>query len=159
MELDGSLGGPERGSAKHRQAQVDREGVEGVDGLLEVEAEVLFDIERSGPGDQAQSEGLADVLGSPLVGAGEGRQADRGCEAGVIALGGHRIQASYQVPQALAPGQLGEGHGAEMLGAVQLAHAAVTAIAGDDAGERPPGDELHELGEDGLATIHVQTNY
>ena len=96
-------------------------------------------------------------LGAPLVGTGEGREADRRGEAGVVELGGNGIQASDQVPQASAAGQLGEGHSAELLGAVQVAHTAVAAVAGDDAGKRPPRDELHELREDGLATIHVQT--
>lgn len=94
---------------------------------------------------------------APLVSAGKGREADRRGEAGVIGLGGNRIQASNQVPQASATGQLSEGHGAELLGAVQVAHTTVAAVAGDDAGERHPRDELHELREDGLAAIHVQT--
>lgn len=32
-------------------------------------------------------------------------------------------------------------------------------VAGNEVGERPPKIELHELGEDALATIHVQTQY
>ena len=68
--------------AEHRQAQVDGGGVEGVDGLLEVEAEVLVGVERAGPGDQAEGKLFADVPGAPLVGAGEGRQ------AGLAALSG-----------------------------------------------------------------------
>ena len=64
----------------------------------------------------------------------------------------------HQVAQALAAGRLGEGEGTELLGAVQLAHTMVAAVAGDDAGEGHPRDELHELGEDGLATIHIWTH-
>ena len=157
MELDGSLRGPEGGPTKHRQAKVDRGGVEGVDGVVQVEAEVLIGVERAGSGDQVLGEVLVDVPGAPLVGTGEGREADRRGEAGVVELGGNGIQASDQVPQASVAGQLGEGHSAELLGAVQVAHTAVAAVAGDDAGKRPPRDELHELREDGLATIHVQT--
>ena len=49
--------------------------------------------------------------------------------------------------------------GPRLLGAVRLAHTAAGAVAGDDAGERLPGEELHELGEEGLATMHVRTQY
>ena len=64
MELDGSLRGPEGGPTKHRQAKVDRGGVEGVDGVVQVEAEVLIGVERAGPGDQVLGEVLVDVLAS-----------------------------------------------------------------------------------------------
>ena len=47
--------------------------------------------------------------------------------------------------------------GPGLLGAVRLAHTAAGAVACDDAGERLPGEELHELGEAGLATMHVRT--
>ena len=57
---------------------------------------------------------LVDVPGAPLVGTGEGREADRRGEAGVVELGGNGIQASDQVPQASTAGQLGEGHSAEL---------------------------------------------
>ena len=81
---------------------------------------------------------FADVPGAPLVGAGEGRQADRRAEAGVVALGGNRIQTSDQVAQALAAGQLGEGQSTEPLGAVELAHAVGRRGSGRRCGRRPP---------------------
>ena len=108
---------------------------------------------------QARGEVLEDVAGAPLVGGGEGLRADRLGEAGVVALGGNRMQASDQVPQALAAGQLGDGHGTKLLGAIQLAHTAAAAAAGDDAGERPLGEKLRVLGEDGLATIRERRQY
>lgn len=49
--------------------------------------------------------------------------------------------------------------GPGLLGAVRLAHLAAVAVAGDDAGECPPGEKLHELGQEGVATIHVRTQY
>ena len=66
-------------------------------------------------------------------------------------------QASGQGPHTLAPGQLGKGHGAELLGAVQAPHAAVAIVAGHDPREGLPGRVLHDLGEEGLATIHTQS--
>ena len=97
------------------------------------------------------------MLGAPLVGAGKGREADRRVEVGAVELGGNGIRASAQISQASAAGQLGEGHSTDLLGAFQVAHTAIAAVVGDDAGERHPRDELHDPGEDGLTAIHVQT--
>ncbi len=82
---------------------------------------------------------------------------DGGVEAGVVQLGRNGPQASGQVPQAPAPGQLGEGHGAELLGAAQAAHAAVAIVAVHDPRERLPRQKLHDLGEEGLASTHTET--
>ena len=118
MQLNGSFGGPEGGPAKDGQTQVDGGGIEGVDGVVEGEAEILSGVERAGPGAQLLGEVLVDLLGAPLVGAGQCRAVQRRTEAGVVELGGNSFEASDQIAQASATGELGEGH---------------------------PRDELHEL--------------
>ena len=64
-------------------------------------------------------------------------------------------QAGLDIAKALAPGELRERHGAELLGARQRAHARIAAMALHDASEAGPRDELHDLREQGLADMHV----
>ena len=54
------------------------------------------------------------------------------------------------------PGQLGKRHGAELLGAVQTPQAAAI-VTGHDPREGIPRKVLHDLGEEGLATIRPQS--
>ena len=61
---------------------------------------------------------------------------DRSGEAGMVELGRNGPQASGQGPQALAPGQLGKGPGAELLGAVQAPHAEIAIVASNDPENR-----------------------
>jgi hypothetical protein len=51
-------------------------------------------------------------------------------------------------------GQLGEGHGAELLGTAQAAHSGIAAIAIHDARKAGPWNELHDLCEQRLAHVH-----
>src|SRR5258708_3182809 len=53
MQLDGCLGRPAHVPRKPRQTQIDRRGVERVDGFLQIDAEGLLRIQRPGDTDQA----------------------------------------------------------------------------------------------------------
>jgi hypothetical protein len=65
-----------------------------------------------------------------------------------------RRQADFDVAQALAIGELGEDQDAEMLGAVQRPDAMVAVVPVHNAMKSLPGQEVHDLGEQGLANIH-----
>ncbi len=67
-------------------------------------------------------------------------------------------QADLDVAQALAPGQLRKGHGAKLLGTRQHSHARSASILMHDARKARPRYELHDLGEQGLANIHVHSS-
>jgi hypothetical protein len=49
---------------------------------------------------------------------------------------------------------LRERHGTVLIAATQRADTAVAAVAGDDAAERLPGQEIHQLGEKRFAGVH-----
>ena len=63
-------------------------------------------------------------------------------------------KADLYIAQALAIGQLGEGHGPVLLGAGERSHPTVAVVALDDPGEGRPRQKIHELGEQGLAGVH-----
>jgi hypothetical protein len=66
-----------------------------------------------------------------------------------------RRQTGLDVAQGFAPGQLREGHDAKQVGAAQRAHPGVATMALDDAAERLPRHELHDLRKQRLAHVHV----
>src|SRR4030042_1056984 len=72
----------------------------------------------------------------------------------VVELGVLGRQTHFDVAQALAVGQLGEGHDPELLRARQRANVLVASIARDVAGKSRPWQEIHELGEQRLASVH-----
>ena len=128
-----------------------------MDGVVEIEGDILLGMERAGPCDQVQGEIVVDVPGTPLVRAGEGQDGDRRGEASVVKLGGDGIRASDRIAQAVAARELGERRGTEPLSSVQVVHTTVAPIAADDAGEGHPRDELQDLREDSPTAIHVRT--
>ena len=64
-------------------------------------------------------------------------------------------QNRLDVAQALAPTQLGEGHDPELLGAVETANPPVATMTFDDASNAGPRNQLHELSEQRLASVHA----
>lgn len=72
----------------------------------------------------------------------------------MIELGCLGRQAHLDVAQALAVGQLGEGHDPKLFRARQRANALVAVVTRDVSGESRPRQEIHELGEQRLADVH-----
>src|ERR1019366_7313687 len=73
-----------------------------------------------------------------------------------VELGGLCGETCFDVAQALAIGQLGKCHGAELLGTSETAHPAVSAITGHTAGKRGPGKEIHQLRKQQLASVQCR---
>ena len=91
-----------------REAEVDGGRVEGIDGVVELEAEAVLGIERPGDADQRLGEVGMDAPVAPLVGVGQGGAGDAPADAHVVELGVLGAQAGLDVAQALAIGQLRE---------------------------------------------------
>ena len=154
VQLHGRLGGAKRRPREHRQAQIDGRGIEGVDGIGQFHAEALVDVERAGLDDQPLGQLEVDAPVARLVGIGQRRASDRRADAHVVKLAGLSRQTHFDIAQALAVGQLREGHDAKLLGATQAARPVIAAVSIDDAMEGLPRQEVHDLREQGLAEVH-----
>lgn len=155
VHLDRGLGGAEMRPRKDRQAKVDGGGIQSVDAVRQVHADVVVGIELSRLRDQALSQLRVDAPVAHLVRVGQRRAPDRIAKAHVVELRGLRREARLNVAQALAIGQLGERHGAILLGAGQRAHPPVAIVARDQPSEGAPWKEIHQLSEQRLAGVHV----
>ena len=155
VQLDGGLGGAKRRPVEQAQTQVDGGGVQGIDGVVQLDTQRLAGVELAGTTDQHGRKVRPDAPVARFVGVGQRRTLDRRAKSHRVQLGRVRRQTGLDVAQALAPGQLRERHGAELLGAGQRAHAGVAAMALHDAREAGPRHELHDLSEQGLADVHA----
>ena len=144
----GALATTESRPGKQRQAQVDGGGIQCVGGLLQLDAEPVGRVQPPRVGDQDLGEIGVNSPVAPLVGFGQRVPGDRAAEAGVVELLGDRAQAGLDVPQALAIGQLGEGHAQELVETREVANPSIAVIPLDAAVEGILGQEVHQLGED-----------
>lgn len=154
VHLHGGLCALEVRPREHRQAQVDRRGIEREDGALEIEAEIVVDVKPPRLRDQSLRQLGMDAPVPRLVrvgqrGATNGRAKSHGVELARLGL-----QTGLDVAQALAVGQLCERHRSILLGAGERADAMVAAIAQDQTLERAPWQKVHQLGEQRLACVH-----
>ena len=85
-----------------------------------------------------------DVPVARLVCVGQRGAFDRRAKTHRMQLGRIGRQTGLDVAKALAPAQLREGHGAELLCARQAAHTGIAGVALHDAREARPRFELHD---------------
>jgi hypothetical protein len=122
--------------------------------VIELHTEALVRVELAGAADQPLRELGIDPPVAHLVGIGKRRSAHRFAKAHMVELAGLRRQTRLDVAQTLAIGELREGHDAELLGAAQDGRSMIAAVAPHDAFEACPGQKLHDLREQCLASVH-----
>ena len=133
VQFDRRLGRPEGCPRKQRQTQIDGRGIERVDGVLEVHAEGFVEVEPARDANQVLRELGVDAPVARFVGVGQRAARHRSANPKVIELGRLRTQAGLDVAQTLAIGELRERHAAKLIGATEIAHATIAAVALDDA--------------------------
>ena len=145
MQFDGGLGLSEVRPGEHGQAQVDGGGVQGIDGVIEFQPQVVLGIE--GPGET--DEGVCDVgIQTPvalLVGVGQGIAGHPAAQSQVVEFVLVCAQADLDVAQAFAVGELGEGQTEELVEAGKGLDVAVAVIAFHTAAEGVHRQVGHEL--------------
>jgi len=136
MHLDGSFGGAEMSPRKDAQAQVDGGCVECVDRLLQFDRKAVAGIKPPGGLDQAHRKIHVDTTVALLVGIGQRALGDVSSDNQVIELGLVGAQAGFDIAQALAIGQLREGHAEELIEMRELERWISSWIFGDTLTKR-----------------------
>ena len=139
------------------QAQVDRGGIQRVDGRVEFDAHRFFGIEFPGAHNQAHGQrvtGWPWAIDEPVPSVqciGQRRARGHCAQAHVKQLGptgwpgAIGRQANLDVAQGLAPCQLREGHHSKQIGTIQGAHTRIATVTFDDASKGLPRHVLHDL--------------
>ncbi len=139
---------------KSVRQEIDGGGVERIDGLVEIDAESVIDVQAPGDADQAFSEVGMDAPVAQLVGVGRGGARYMAPDAHVGELGVLGAQAGLDVAQALAIGELGEGQARIPIETGKALHLVMAAIALDAAPKGMKGKAVDRLCENDLARIH-----
>jgi len=150
MCLDCRLGLAKVSPWKDRQTQVDSNGVERKDSLIQVQREGLVLVEVSGTVDQMDAEVLIDQKVPLAVGIGQSRARDLAPETHPVEFVSMRMQTGLDVSQTIPARELGEGHREVLIPAGEVAHPTVSLISIDALVEFVTGDELEQLSKNGL---------
>src|SRR2546425_5186343 len=102
MQFDGAFALAKVGPGKQRQAEIDSGRIERVDGLLQSQAEVVFEVKRPRCLDQQLGKVGVDAPVAHRVGVRQRVARNATANAQVIELGLVRAQTSFDVAQALA---------------------------------------------------------
>lgn len=92
MQLDRRLGGAEWCPWKQRQTQVDGCGIQGVDGIVQVDTEAVVAVQLARMPDEQGGQVRPDAPVAPFVGIGQCRPSDRRTKAHAVQLRSIRQQ-------------------------------------------------------------------
>ena len=153
MEFDGALAFAESGPREQRQTQVDRCGIESVNGIPEFQTQILVAVESTGFGDEDLGEVGVDAPVPRFVGVGQVVARDSAANAHMIEPGLHGLQTGYNIAEALAISQLGKGQTEELIEACESPNFVVPMIAPDAFSKLVQRQKSYDLGEYGRLGI------
>ena len=110
VHLHGSLALAELGPREQREAQVDGGRVQSVETLIEIHADRIAGVQGPHDANQDLGEIGMDPPVARLVSVGQCGARHLGAESHVVELGAERTQARFDIAEAFAVAQLGEGH-------------------------------------------------
>lgn len=102
MELDGSFASAELRPREEFQTKIDGGGIEGVDGLIQLDSEPILRIEFARVGNEDVREIGIDVPVAILIGLGQSIASDRATKAQMIEFGFDGIQAGFDIAEAVS---------------------------------------------------------
>jgi uroporphyrinogen decarboxylase len=155
VQLDAATPGMRRvRPRKRRKAYLHRGRVEHESGLGQIAGQWLVGVQRQRRSDQVLSQLGEDPPVALLVGIGQGASRDTATYAQMEELGLMGAQAQLDVAQALAPGQLREGHAQELVEARKALHVALAAVLAHGTTEGRQRKLIHQLRKDESTLVH-----
>lgn len=154
VQFDRRFGGPKWSPREKRQAQIDRGGIERINGCVEFQCRRLAGIELSRLPNQDLGEIGIDAPVAILGGIGESLAPDRLAKSHVIQVVGLGRKTDFDVPQIPAIGELSERHHAKLFGTRERSRAVVATISSHDSSKAGPRKEVHQLRKQRFADQH-----
>ena len=154
MQFDRRFGGTKWRPGEQRQTQVDGGGVQGVDGVRQIDAEIFVAIEVAGPTNEQSSQIGPDAPVATLVRICQSGSSDRIPESHSVQFGAVGDQAGFDIAQTLAVGELSESHSSELFVAVQFPDAGVAGVTTHNSRKTRPRHKPHELRKQRFPCVH-----
>src|SRR5215510_12401204 len=120
MEFERRFGSTKLGPRKQRETQVDGGGIQGIDRFGKIHRKGILSIQTTCRADKTLSELRIDTPVPPLVGVCQHTSTHRAPKTHVIELAGLCTKTRLDVAQALAVGQLREGHSQKLVQAAEV---------------------------------------
>ena len=139
---------------KQGEAEVDGGRIESIESVVQIHADRISDMKRSGDADQVLREIGEDAPVVGFVGVSQSGSRDPAAESHVVQLVADRSQTRLDVAKAFAIGELSEGHRQKLVPTRQLPMVAVTVIASHALLKIEMGQVSDQLREDGSTDIH-----
>ena len=146
---------PELGPREKGQTEVDGGRIQGIDRLIQFDAEGIGGVKFSGFCDEDLREVGINPPVPGLIGMGKGIAGDLSPDAQVIKSGLGCPQADLDISQAFAVGKLSEGHAEILVPAGKADHLVIAVVSIDTFSELVCGDKVHQLGKDRFPGIHA----
>jgi len=154
VHLDSALGRAEGGPRKHRQRQVNCRRVQSVDGVFQIQTQILARVKTSGFRDQAQSQRLPQSPIPPFVGIGQSRFGHGFPKPQVVKCLGFGVEAFDDIAQTIAPSHLSKDHANQLLAHSEMPHTRVGMKARSQSGEGLAMNQIEDLAEDEATGYH-----
>jgi len=155
MEFYGALPFPELGPGKKSQAEIYGGRIQGVDRLIQFDAEGIGGVKLSGFCDKDLSKIGIDPPIPGLIGVGQCIAGDLAPDAQVIKSELGCPQAGLDIPQTFPIGELGKGHAEILIPAGKSYYLVVAVVPLDTFSELVCGDKVHQLSKDRFSGIHL----
>ena len=154
MDLDRAFALAEMCPRKQRKAEIDRCGIEGVSGLLQGHAEIVFGIQQSCSSNQHLSEIGVNAPVSVLVGFGQVAASGFAPNARMIEFGLQSAQTRFDIPKTFSVSKLSKSHTEELIEAGKPPHPVIAMVSSDTLVEFVLWQKIHQLGENDPSRIH-----
>ena len=154
VQFDSGLVTSKLGPREEREAQIDGGGVQCISILFQFDSKRFVGVKSQSLLNQHLSEVGEDAPVAFFVGIGQGAASDRMAQAAVVELGANSVEASGDVAQTLAIGELGKSHGQKLFVSGEGAHAPVAIVASDTLVQFVLRQLIHELSEHGSSFVH-----
>jgi hypothetical protein len=159
MEFYRTLAFPKFGPGEKSQTEVDGGRVQGIDGLIQFDAEGISGIKFSGFCDEDLREIGVNQPIPVLIGVGKGIAGNLPPDAQVIKSELDCPQTYLDVPQAFPVGALSEGHAEVLVPAREADHLVIAVVPIHAFAELVSGNKVHQLGKDRFSGIHAKSPF
>ena len=156
MELNGSFASAELSPREEIQTKIDRRGIEGVDGLIQVDGEAIVRIEFACIGNEDVREIGINAPVAILIGFGQSIASDYAAKAQMVKFGFDGVQTGFNITEAVSVGELSKSHTEELIEAGEVPSTIISFVLADAAVEIAFRQVIHELGEEILPGVHRQ---
>ena len=153
VHFDRRFGAAKTSPGKHRQAQIDSRGIDGINHLFEVQTVGVFGIEPSSLANEHLTQGFVNPPVPMLVRIGEVRSCNVAAKAHSVSVS-TTTQAGFDVAQALAESNLSESHREKLIAGGHALARSWHPVQRHAAIELLSVNEIGDLGEDQTSGVH-----